>query len=125
LGACVGLFFLAVFYRFLFALRAVVDLKWALANNVKTKKQTDECCPEPNVRPPFSLKVDVPRGLLEGLLSVVGYLLMLAVSLVFRLLFYPEALIPLVHSYLLGYGNECVVLHRGLCLYVLRRACII
>jgi hypothetical protein len=99
LGASVGLFFLAVFYRFLFALRAVSDLKWALSNSVKMKKQTDECCPEQNVRPRFSLKVDVLRGLLEGLLSFVGYLLMLAVSLVFRLPFYLEVLIP-VHSFI-------------------------
>jgi hypothetical protein len=67
-GTCVGLFFLALLYRSLFAARRTAELYWA-----KSIKIDDQELPR------FSIKVDVCRGLIEGFHSFVGYLLMLAV----------------------------------------------
>ncbi|GBE83730.1 Ctr copper transporter family-domain-containing protein [Sparassis latifolia] len=80
-AACVGLFFLAAFYRFLAALRASVDLRWqAAAASKKAILAGEEQCCEPSVGVlQFSLWTDLPRGLLEGFQSAIAYFLMLAV----------------------------------------------
>jgi len=78
-GACVGLFFLAAFYRFLNAVKVTTDLKWHTEWAEKMASLSDNCCePSPGVLR-FSLKPDLLRGLLEGLFSFIGYFLMLAV----------------------------------------------
>jgi len=78
-GACVGLFFLGGFYRFLFAYRAIVDLEWLKKNGGIDL----ECAPDSNIKalPSFSPKFDGFRGLFEGFHSFIGYFLMLAVML--------------------------------------------
>ena len=78
-GACVGLFFLAMFYRFLFAFRTSMELKWAASDNNKFGDINKNCCDTPRTTPQFSIRTDLPRGLIEGLQSLVGYFLMLAV----------------------------------------------
>jgi len=83
-GACVGLFFLAVFHRLAIAfagvkgIRSTANETWATQNLNKLNK-FDKQQPLPMRYPAFSLKMDLSMGLLEGLISFVGYALMLAV----------------------------------------------
>jgi len=70
LGACAGLFFLAMLYRFLHALRRAAEFNWVKKNKLDAQDL-----------PYFALNVDVLRGVIEGVHSLVGYLLMLAVML--------------------------------------------
>jgi hypothetical protein len=86
LGACVGLFFLAGFYRFLFALRTAADLKWIAQDTGKfgsSDSVSGKGPEEQRSAPRFSLKTNLQRGLLEGFQSFVGYLLMLVVRFCF------------------------------------------
>jgi Ctr copper transporter family len=93
-GACVGLFFLAAFYRFLFAVRATAELKWISTGTCQLPgSPSDKGDEGHNYRPPFSIKTDPLRGLIEGLQSFVGYFLMLAVCLYVSFKF--ERYIPL------------------------------
>jgi hypothetical protein len=83
-GACVGVFFLAIFHRFALAfagvraIRSTANESWATQNLKKLNKFDNQ--PLPMRYPAFSWKMDVSMGLLEGLISFVGYALMLAVN---------------------------------------------
>jgi Ctr copper transporter family protein len=93
-GACVGLFFLAIFYRFMIAcvglksIRNTANESWATSQNLP---KLNKLAPTTYMRyPAFSWKTDLSIGLLEGLASFVGYALMLAVSATFRFSFGPK-----------------------------------
>jgi hypothetical protein len=86
-GTCVGLFFLAGFYRFLVAFRTTMELKWISDRGSKNEGadgSSDDCCGNQERTTRFSFKTDILRGLLEGLTSFVGYLLMLVVRILLR-----------------------------------------
>ena len=83
-GACVGLFFLAIFYRFVAAVRAIATAcnRAGIALSAKDLNKLSKQSPAA-IRlhyPGFYLKLDLTAGVLEGLFSFVGYLLMLAVK---------------------------------------------
>lgn len=108
-GACVGLFFLAIFYRFALAFIATNTIRNALRDTLAKDPRKKLSGSEGIQYPPFSFKTDVTAGLLELLTSFVGYLLMLAVSCFF---------FPLRLSQnnccgwsLVGYASECLVFH--------------
>lgn len=82
-GTCVGLFFLGGFYRFLVAFRTTMELKW-INDREGVNGSSDDCCGNQERPTRFSFKTDTLRGLLEGLTSFVGYLLMLAVRALLR-----------------------------------------
>jgi hypothetical protein len=80
-------------YRSLFAARRTAELYWA--KSVSDLKYCVLCCYlttkqikiDDQELPRFSIKVDFCRGLIEGFHSFVGYLLMLAVSLILSISF--------------------------------------
>ncbi|KAJ6605126.1 Ctr copper transporter family-domain-containing protein [Mycena sp. CBHHK59/15] len=75
-GACIGLFLLGVFERWVAARRTMLQAQWALrvrraSPNTKSWVQA----------PPFIPAHDVPRGALYALQVVLGYAIMLAVMM--------------------------------------------
>jgi hypothetical protein len=60
------------------AIRHTANETWATQNLTKLDKFNKQ--PLPIRYPAFSLKMDLTMGLLEGLISFVGYALMLAVN---------------------------------------------
>src|ERR1700719_3543769 len=77
-GTCVGLFFLAGFYRFLFAVRTVAELRWISQDTCDSGRLSPSSKQEGPVTR-FAFKIDLLRGLLEGFQSFIGYFLMLVV----------------------------------------------
>lgn len=93
LGACIGLFFLAVVHVFLRTGVCIADRQrvnaqmdsiqyYRLASKEgETLQQSPPPYPGAHPVPQFKWLVDAPRGLLEGFTSAIGYFLMLAVML--------------------------------------------
>jgi len=103
-GACIGLFMLAIFERWLAAMRGVMEEHWstraqialsgkrddtsALATSTSPEERTDSSSPDdaqsrrgwPWHRvPPFIFYHDIPRGILQVATASINFLLMLAV----------------------------------------------
>lgn len=98
-GACIGLFMLAVAERWLSAMRAVMEGHWrtraqiVLANNLNTfSVATSEECGKLSSKnsqpshdtlrrrvPPFIPSHDVPRGIMRVILASINFLFMLAI----------------------------------------------
>ena len=89
-GACVGLFFLAVFHRFTIAClglrgsRSTANDAWATQDLNKLTKYSGKQ-PLPIRYPAFSWRLDLTMGILEGFSSFLGYALMLAVNILFTI----------------------------------------
>ena len=90
-GACVVLFFFTVFHRFtlicvgLRGIRNRANETWATQNLNKLAKYSEQLEPSPLPMryPAFSWEMDITMGLWEGFTSIIGYALMLAVSISF------------------------------------------
>ena len=110
-GACVGLFFLAIFYRFVAAVRAITTAcnRAGIALSAKDLNELNKLGKQSPAAirlhyPGFYLKLDLTSGVLEGLFSFVGYLLMLAVNS-----FRPYLAKKTDSCWFVGYGDECLV----------------
>jgi len=115
-GACVGLFFLAIFYRFTLAFLSVNALRvtpnepwanepWAKDLNKLGKQLTGG---QAIGYPAFAWKTDLPMGFLEGLSAFVGYLLMLAVMVMNTWFFWSIILGVIVGETSFGRFRRCV-----------------
>ncbi|KAK7042004.1 CTR copper uptake transporter [Favolaschia claudopus] len=68
-GACIALLLLAIFDRYLAAVRATLAARWAPRPASKNRLEA----------PPFRLSQDLPRGALYALQTFLGFAFMLAV----------------------------------------------
>ncbi|KAJ7112860.1 Ctr copper transporter family-domain-containing protein [Mycena crocata] len=74
-GACIGLFALALFDRWLASWRRTLAARWELLASANPKTRG-----RPTLQaPPFILAHDFPRGVLYALQALLGFVLMLAV----------------------------------------------
>ncbi|KAI0312562.1 Ctr copper transporter family-domain-containing protein [Amylostereum chailletii] len=90
-GTCLGLFLLALVERWLAASKAVMEAHWharalvEMANRANTlpehaeRKTTTKLANARRTLPPFILAHDAARGVMQALLSLLGFLFMLAV----------------------------------------------
>ncbi|KAJ7722396.1 copper transporter [Mycena metata] len=79
-GACIGLFFLAIADRWLAVVRATMTAKWRDAGNRTVPKDTDDNKKRRRLRaPPFVPAHDLLRGALHTLQAAFGFAFMLAV----------------------------------------------
>ncbi|KAI0061354.1 CTR copper uptake transporter [Artomyces pyxidatus] len=90
-GTCIGLFMLALVERWLSAMRAVMEVHWNIrAQIVLSNKLNLPECHTPDTKtsnraltrtkvPPFIATHDIPRGIIQAVISAIGFLFMLAV----------------------------------------------
>jgi hypothetical protein len=94
-----------------------MELKWISNRANKNKgadRSSDDCCGDQERTTRFSFKTDLLRGLLEGFISFIGYLLMLVVGFLLHFI----GMISMFHDSILGlgHGDERLVFHcRSLC----------
>ncbi|KIY51403.1 hypothetical protein FISHEDRAFT_37463 [Fistulina hepatica ATCC 64428] len=87
-GACIGLMLFAIFDRWVWAMRLVLERRWSGyvhdGDGVESVSLSSPSpappspCPK-RVIPPFALSKDGPRGLMQAFQSLVNFTLMLAV----------------------------------------------
>ncbi|KAI6114651.1 CTR copper uptake transporter [Pisolithus thermaeus] len=95
LGACIGLFLLALLERWLAACKAVIEVHWnKSASQMLADKQNDSVILKNNtadrifrrLSPPFVAAYDLPRGVIYAALALLNYLFMLTI-MTFQLAF--------------------------------------
>ncbi|KAF9073746.1 Ctr copper transporter [Rhodocollybia butyracea] len=130
-GACIGLVFVALFERWLFATRAGLESYWrhkALALTSHKASHPDEaekCCDDDvgsvapissqglakRTVPPFIAAHDVPRGMIHAVQALLGYILMLAI-MTFQAAYIISIILGLgIGEVLFGRMNTRSVLH--------------
>ncbi|KAH7920822.1 CTR copper uptake transporter [Leucogyrophana mollusca] len=85
-GACIGIFLLALIERWIAACRAVMELHWSRQASVAVSEKLDSTrslLPIPTrpkrLTPPFIPEHDIVRGIMFAAQALLGYLFMLAV----------------------------------------------
>ncbi|KAJ6580075.1 CTR copper uptake transporter [Mycena vulgaris] len=88
-GACIGLFILALFDRWLAAVRAMMELHWREASErIRRANQKGQCDADEAkgkkgflrlCAPPFILAHDAMRGAMHSLQAILGFAFMLAI----------------------------------------------